>query len=337
MVTPAPNGAGWNHSTVVLSFVCADSGSGIPPNACPGSVSYTVDGTYPFAASVSDVAGNTATITGTVKLDQGKPVIMAVVTPTPNAAGWTKGPTATVTFTCADPGSGTPSSSGIATCPAPVMVTAEGTTVVTRTATDIAGNVGSATATVKLDRTPPVVAVSGFPLLPICITTDALSGVATHASLGLSYSVVAGVSTATATCSGGTDRAGNLAPPVSRSYPVPLVFIGFLSPIANPSVVNVGTAGKSYTVPWQLWTLWATRVSLINAVTSETFAAVSCTTFSSKTQALPAGGTAASGLVYDTTTNRYVYTWKTPTTKGCYVLSIKLADGNTYKANFKLN
>ena len=66
------------------------------------------------------------------------------------------------------------------------------------------------------------------------------------------------------------------------------------------------------------------------------FASVSCSSFGSKTNSLGTGSTAAGGLTYDTSANQYVYSWKTPTTKGCYVLSVKLADGSTYKADFNL-
>jgi hypothetical protein len=43
-----------------------------------------------------------------------------------------------------------------------------------------------------------------------------------------------------------TDKAVNAAAPVSKSYATQLVFIGFLSPVANQPVVNVGTAGKTF-------------------------------------------------------------------------------------------
>jgi hypothetical protein len=292
----------------------------------------SAEGIRVVTGNVADAAGNTATTSVTVRIDKTKPVVVATVVPAANAAGWNKGASATVSFVCTDGGSGVAAGA----CPAPVVVSAEGTTVVTRTATDLAGNVGSGTATVKLDRTPPVVTVSGFPLLPICATTDALSGVATKATISFTFAILAGVPTATATCSGAVDKAGNTAAPVSKAYATPLVFVGFLPSVANPPIVNVGTAGKTYKVPFQLWTLWAARVTTLAAVTSESFASVSCSSFSSKSSTLPAGGTTASGLVYDTTANQYVYSWKTPTTKGCYVLSVKLADGSTYKADFNL-
>jgi uncharacterized protein YjbI with pentapeptide repeats len=332
-VAPVPNANGWNNgASARVTFTCTDTGSGIASGACPAPVTVSTEGVTPVNASVTDQAGNLATIAAAVRLDRTKPVVTATISPTPNANGWNKGASATVSFACADGGSGFAAGA----CPAPVVVTAEGTTVVTRTVADLAGNVGTATATVKLDRTPPVVTVSGFPLLPICSTTDALSGVANRATISFTFAMVAGVPMATATCSGATDKAGNPAAPVSKTYATPLVFIGFLSPVANPPIVNVGTAGKTYKLPFQLWTLWAARVTTLTSVSSESFASVSCSTFSSKTNSLGSGSTAAGGLVYDTSANQYVYSWKTPTTKGCYVLSVKLADGSTYKSDFNL-
>jgi beta-glucosidase len=75
--------------------------------------------------------------------------------------------------------------------------------------------------TVAIDRTAPAVSVTGltggasYPLgsLPAagCSTSDALSGVATQASLSISGGNADGSGSFTATCSGATDLAGNAA------------------------------------------------------------------------------------------------------------------------------
>lgn len=95
----------------------------------------------------------TVEVTGDSATDTTPPTITAVATPAPNAAGWNKSDV-TVTFTCADTGS------GIATCPAPVTVTAEGTTPVSGMATDNAGNTASASVTLNIDTMAPGVTVS---------------------------------------------------------------------------------------------------------------------------------------------------------------------------------
>lgn len=99
---------------------------------------------------------------GTLRLfiggeDNDLPVIRASVDPAANASGWHRD-SARVTFVCTD---ATP---GIATCPAPVMVTGEGRgQVVSGQAVDKAGNVATASGTINLDRTAPTIAPTVLP------------------------------------------------------------------------------------------------------------------------------------------------------------------------------
>jgi hypothetical protein len=94
-------------------------------------------------------------------------------------------------------------------------------------AIDNAGYVSQpATQVVQIDLHPPVVIVTGvrqgasYPMGRVpaagCSTADALSGVATKATL----TVRGGNGHFTATCSGATDNAGNAAQPVSVTYSV---------------------------------------------------------------------------------------------------------------------
>jgi hypothetical protein len=113
--------------------------------------------------------------------DDAPPSISATVSPSPNAARWNNTIPVTVTFACSDP------ESGIASCSAPVVLTAEtAAQVVSGTAYDNAGNVASASVTVHIDVTAPSVVTddpsmgTGLPLPAGVITgsaTDALSGV----------------------------------------------------------------------------------------------------------------------------------------------------------------
>ena len=122
----------------------------------------------------------------TIRIDSGDnepPAIKATPDPPPNAAGWNN-TSVTVRFDCAD------ASSGIATCPSPVVVSREGANQIVRgTATDGAGNTATASVTVNIDETPPKVGAepdpspnaAGWNRTNVTVrfsATDALSGIA---------------------------------------------------------------------------------------------------------------------------------------------------------------
>ena len=116
-VVPLPNAAGWNNSDVTVTFACQDSGSGI--QTCPPPQTVTAEGINTNTATAADPLGNTRVITLTVRIDRTAPSITAVVAP-PLVDGAATGPV-TVTFTCADSGS------GVDGCPTPRVVDTEGT------------------------------------------------------------------------------------------------------------------------------------------------------------------------------------------------------------------
>jgi len=89
-------------------------------------------------------------------------------------------------------------------------------------------------------------------------------------------------------------------------------------------------------VKWQLRDAAGVFIAVLPAITSTTYNAVSCTTFSSVLDPLPTSTSGKSGLTYDSAANQYHYDWKTPSQKGCYVLRIGLADGSTKVADFNL-
>ena len=95
------------------------------------------------------------------------PTITATVTPTANDAGWHR-TDPTVFFTCTDEESGLADGA----CPPAQTITDEGVHVVSGTVADRAGNEASASVTVRLDRTAPLVTLSGIPAAPTCTTTN---------------------------------------------------------------------------------------------------------------------------------------------------------------------
>lgn len=163
---PAPNGnAGWFKSPTASVLVTATA-----TDNCPGvSITTTTTGAQPSGPIVSgnsasvtintdgltainftatDPAGNATSTGTTVKLDRVSPVITMNQTPAANA-GWNNTTPVSLAFTCAD------ATSGPATCPAGQTFNSEGVFPGTVTGTDVAGNVGSLSFTVKIDKTAP--------------------------------------------------------------------------------------------------------------------------------------------------------------------------------------
>jgi hypothetical protein len=126
-----------------------------------------------------DAAGNTGTDSVTIKLDKTAPSISgAVVSGTMGNNGWYVSEVG-VPFTCSD------SLSGLTACADDVTLTGNSANQsVTRTATDNAGNIGSATVSgISIDNENPTITDvnAGFYKLgtapaPTCTATDSFSG-----------------------------------------------------------------------------------------------------------------------------------------------------------------
>jgi hypothetical protein len=215
-VSPAANANGWHNGDVTVSFSGSDDTSGIA--SCDANIILSSEGSGQSASGVcTDNAGNvsaTATASG-INIDKTAPTASASVSPAANVNGWNNSDV-TVSF------SGSDALSGIAGCDADVILSSEGSgQSASGVCTDNAGNV-SATATasgINLDKTAPVVSVTGVTdgatyilgSVPTagCETSDALSGVATAASLTFSGGNPDGSGAITATCEGALDNAGN--------------------------------------------------------------------------------------------------------------------------------
>ncbi len=179
---------GGNNTAVTVTFTCSDPVSGI--RSCSAPIAVTTQGANQSVQGTAvNNAGEQTTTSVTVNIDETVPTIIPTTTPAPNAAGWNNS-NVTVSFTCSD------ALSGIATCPAPQTVTTEvANLTVPGTVTDAAGNTASASATVSLDKTLPVVSIAS----PANGSTIALS----TPSIGISGSVSDGVSgVASVTCNG---------------------------------------------------------------------------------------------------------------------------------------
>ena len=72
--TPAANATGWNNSNVTISYTCGDSLSSV--QTCPSPVTISTEGAnQAVTGTVTDKAGNSASVTSIVKLDKTPPTI----------------------------------------------------------------------------------------------------------------------------------------------------------------------------------------------------------------------------------------------------------------------
>ena len=171
-----------SETIVTLNGVTIISSSNFNQNVAEVDVPVTLQSTNTLSVVVRGKPGGVLTLE-VVGVDNDPPTIKATPSPAPNAAGWNS-TNVTVTFTCND------ATSGVASCPAAQTVTTEGSTTVSGTATDNAGNTASTSLIVQIDKTPPTITASaslaansdGWNNANVTVTftcTDSLSGVAT--------------------------------------------------------------------------------------------------------------------------------------------------------------
>jgi hypothetical protein len=195
------------------------------------------------------------------------------------------------------------------------------------------------------DTTPPTVSVDGFadgqqlvvgaPAPTVtCSSSDAGSGIATTTGPTAQVDLTAnGVGSVTYTCTA-TDNAGNSAS-ATKSYRVGYAVGPFLAPIQ--ATTNGGHAGRAYPLKWQLADANGGSIGSLSAVGSIRYQAVSCSAFQGSASPVDADTTGSSGLRYDASASAYVYTWATPRTAGCYVVSVTLDSGQVLQADFSLS
>ena len=190
--------------------------------------------TYFYVVTAVDAANNESTNSNEASAtprDGTAPTISGSGTPPPNAAGWNN-MDVTVTFECADSGS------GIATCSDSQVVATEGANqIVEGTATDLHGNTATASVSINLDISPPVVTVTSPAqdavfrvldnILGVWAASDGLSGIDSESGTVASGSPIdtstQGLNSFTVTA---TDVAGNTTI-VAHSYSVVMPFALF--------------------------------------------------------------------------------------------------------------
>jgi hypothetical protein len=142
-----------------------------------------------------------------------------------------------------------------------------------------------------------------------------------------------GVGQYNATCSGGSDVAGNAASaPASAAYNVIYNWRGFLSPIANPPTKNKIRAGKSLALPFSLGGNYGLNILASGSPASRQ---INCSTGAAQGAFAPITN---SSLTYSASTGRYAYTWLTSRSwKGsCREFVLTLNDGTSHSVRVKL-
>jgi len=137
----------------------------------------------------------------------------------------------------------------------------------------------------------------------------------------------------TATYTGDGSHTGSSG---SATIAVIYKFVGFLSPMDNPPIVNTGRAGKTFPVKFQLQDANGTFISTLSSVNSVTQKAVDCASLVGPSDPVDAT-TNAAGLHFDLVNNTFVFNWKSPATAGCYELFVNLDDTKMHQANFQLS
>lgn len=336
---------GPSGATVSFSATATDIVDGsITPTCAPASGSTFAIATTTVNCSATDAAGNTASGSFTVKVQDTTP---PVISGTPaNQILEATGPSGAVATWASPTASDIVDGNVAVNCsPASGSTFPIATTTVTCTATDAHSNSSSTSFTVKVqDTTPPAITWVGsitngasyyfgsVPAAPTCTATDLVSGSVPCSVSG--YSTAIGSHTLTATA---TDGAGNTATQ-TRSYTVlAWTLNGFYQPVDMGGVYNTVKGGSTVPFKFEVFA-GSTELTSTSVIKSFTTTPTACPSGPSvnedEIEIITTGGTS---LRYDTVAGQFIQNWQTPKSPGaCYKVTMTTQDGSSLVAFFKL-
>ena len=334
---------GPDGATATFQASATDAVTAGPEVSCvPASGSTFALGTTPVNCSAIDAAGNKATGSFTVSVNDTTAPKLAL--PAGIGAEATGPSGAAVSFNATATDTVGPANPDVTCNPASGSTFALGTTPVNCSATDAAGNTGSGTFTVTVeDTTAPTITWLGgpqdgasyvfgsVPAAGTCTATDVVDTDATCEVTG--YGTTVGGHTLTATA---TDASGNEATE-TRDYSVAAWTLkGFYSPVDINGVWNTVKNGSTVPLKFELFA-GTTELTSTGAVQGFKVDGVSCPGSQATTDDVELTTTGGTSLRYDTTGGQFIQNWQTPKKVGaCYAVTMTALDGSTISANFKL-
>jgi hypothetical protein len=328
-----PDGlAGWYRSDVSLAWSVTDPDSTVVMAGCVDQQVTTDQAATDYVCTASSDGGTSGPVVVTVKRDATAPDASAVITPTSpdGGAGWyiTR---PSVTFECQD------ALSGIASCPSSVVV-AEGVSMISGNARDVAGNHSEVTAgSIRVDITDPTVTCEAQPTFLLHAQNASLTASVTDDGSGPSSATVSsivntGVAGPGSLTLSGQDVAGRSSS-AACGYTVSYAFVGFSTPVDN-NTVNVGKAGKTVPLKWRLLdSAGAPVTTLASAHVSVAGHACDLGATEDQLEEVASGGSGLRNLG----DGYYQFNWSTPTSYAlsCKTLRLDLDDGQRYEAEFR--
>ena len=155
----APDGAnGWYITSPTLTLSASDATSGLASSGLDtggNSVTISADGVKTISASAEDNAGNTASLSVTVKKDSLSPALAIPSTPD-GSNGWYK-TNPTITLSASDATSGLDFAKFDLSGNDKFTPSTDGVYALSASAQDMAGNTASSSASIKVDSTAPTV------------------------------------------------------------------------------------------------------------------------------------------------------------------------------------